>query len=252
MRAAVATRKEARRLWWQRPSLRNGGCGPGVPVQRPGGADLSESVQALLRFFPEQQFLTPSRKPPDLSKRGFLDLYSGSFGVARAVARRTGCWVLTFELCRDASEDLLDAGCQARILELVTAGAFYCVGGGPVCSSMSRAIRPPVRSATHPAGIPECRLAMQEKVRRGNQHAQLCRRRPGTTRTSGSRTRPPLSFGSSLCGGSWWRTQRPLESFSCWISAVVGHPGASALGFTLRRPLTVSSSFATVLAPISA
>ena len=171
MRAALATRKEARRLWWQRPSLRNGRCGPGVPVQRPGGADLSESVQALLRFFPEQQFLTASRKPPDLSKRGFLDLYSGSFGVARAVARRTGCWVLTFELCRDASEDLLDAGCQARILELVTAGAFYCVGGGPVCSSMSRAIRPPVRSATHPAGIPECRLAMQEKVRKGNQHA---------------------------------------------------------------------------------
>ena len=171
MRAAVATRKEARRLWWQRPSLRNGRCGPGVQLQRPGSADLSESVQALLRFFPEQQFLTASRKPPDLSKRGFLDLYSGSFGVARAVARRTGCWVLTFELCRDASEDLLDAGCQARILELVTAGAFYCVGGGPVCCSMSRAIRPPVRSATHPAGIPECRLAMQEKVRKGNQHA---------------------------------------------------------------------------------
>ncbi|CAE7868529.1 ANK3 [Symbiodinium sp. KB8] len=86
----------------------------------------------------------------DFARKGFLDLYSGSFG------------------------DLLEPGCQSKILALVEAGAFYyCVGGGPVCSSMSRAIRPPVRSAAHPTGLPDCRATMEDKVLAGNKHASF-------------------------------------------------------------------------------
>ncbi|CAE7648407.1 Cdk10, partial [Symbiodinium necroappetens] len=165
VRTQVTSRKEARRSWWQRPSQR-----------RLDKATLPLHIQRLLRALPEQQFLTAGGKAPDLCEKGFLDLYSGSYGAARALARRSGCWVLTFELHRDAGEDLLDAACQARILELIAGGAFYCVGGGPVCSSMSRAIRPPVRSKVHPAGLPDCRPAMQAKVAAGNQHAAFAAR----------------------------------------------------------------------------
>ena len=169
VRRRVATRSEARKLWWQQPASRisRGAsltCGVSLPV----------SVQQLLGTLPARQFITAGTGGPDLSRKGFLDLYSGSFGVARALARRSGCWVLTFELLRDASEDLLEPGCQSKILALVEAGAFYyCVGGGPVCSSMSRAIRPPVRSAAHPTGLPDCRATMEDKVLAGNKHASF-------------------------------------------------------------------------------
>ena len=91
----------------------------------------------------------------DLSKQGFLDVYSGSYGVARALAKRARVWVLTFELNRDAAEDLLSETVQAKIIELIKMKAFLAVGGGPVCTSMSRAVRPPVRSREYWGGLPD-------------------------------------------------------------------------------------------------
>ena len=176
VRAPVHSRKEARESWWQRPSFRHRGRRLDVAEALQADAALPLRVQELLRTIPLQQFLTIGGKAPDLCNKGFLDLYSHSFGAARALARRSGCWVLTFELHRDASENLLDAACQAKVLELIAGGAFYCVGGGPVCSSMSRAIRPPVRSAAHPAGLPDCRPAMRAKVEEGNRHAAFAAR----------------------------------------------------------------------------
>ena len=89
--------------------------------------------------------------------------------MAHATAKLTGAWTLTFELRRSAEEDLLCPTLQRRILRLIKLGCFYAVGGGPVCSSMSRAIRPAVRSASHPEGLPQCRPSMAEKVRQGNE-----------------------------------------------------------------------------------
>ena len=62
---------------------------------------------------------------------------------------------------------------QARIVTLIERKAFYATGGGPVCSSMSRAVRPPVRSTAFPEGLPDCRPAMREKVSQGNEHASF-------------------------------------------------------------------------------
>ena len=173
VRNPVATRREARKLWWQQPSSRAARGRACPTVHASLGQSLPQAARTLLEAVPLRQFVTVGDTGPDLGKKGFLDLYSGSFGVARALARRSGCWVLTYELQRDASEDLLDPECQARILSLIGAGAFYCVGGGPVCSSMSRAIRPPVRSAEHPTGLPGCRATMEEKVLAGNKHASF-------------------------------------------------------------------------------
>ncbi|CAE7913453.1 unnamed protein product, partial [Symbiodinium necroappetens] len=195
-------------------------------------ATLPLRIQELLRAIPKQQFLTAGGKAPDLCEKGFLDLYSGSYGAARALARRSGCWVLTFELHRDAGEDLLDAACQARILELIAGGAFYCVGGGPVCSSMSRAIRPPVRSKAHPAGLPDCRPAMQAKVEAGNQQAAFAAH---------------VVKAAAQVGTDFW-IENPASSFlwqqPAWqaLTEGAGGPGGAALlgasapGFTLRPP----------------
>ncbi|CAE7735652.1 unnamed protein product, partial [Symbiodinium necroappetens] len=149
VRRPVATRGEARKLLWRQPTSRASRGRPGSRADFPCGVALPSSTQELLSTLPVRQFVTVGPGVPDLSKKGFLDLYSGSFG------------------------DLLEPDCQSKILALIKAGAFYCVGGGPVCSSMSRAIRPPVRSAAHPTGLPDRRATLEDKVLAGNKHASF-------------------------------------------------------------------------------
>ena len=98
---------------------------PADREQRHAGADFCEPGAS--GFFCWQYTVAAGREL-DLSKRGFLDLYSGSFGAARALAAlsSTGTVPRTF------------SAVQAKLL----GGAFYGVGAGPVCS-LSRAIRPP-------------------------------------------------------------------------------------------------------------
>ena len=134
---------------------------------------LSPALQAELAIFRTEQFVTFDRRPPDLRYPGYLDLYSGSYGAARALAKKSQRWVLTFELRRDAEEDLLQLRLQRRLLRLLAEGAFLGAQGGPVCTSMSRAVRPPVRSRTFPAGLPDCRPTMQAAVKAGNHHSNF-------------------------------------------------------------------------------
>ncbi|CAK9092920.1 Uncharacterized protein SCF082_LOCUS43720 [Durusdinium trenchii] len=54
------------------------------------------------------------------------------------------------------------------------AGAFVAVGMGPVCSSFSLAITPPVRTREHPMGLPEVSEKMREKIELGNSFALWC------------------------------------------------------------------------------
>ena len=129
---------------------------------------LSPALQAELAIFRMEQFVTFDRRPPDLRYPGYLDLYSGSYGAARALAKK-----LTFELRRDAEEDLLQLRLQRRLLRLLAEGAFLGAQGGPVCTSMSRAVRPPVRSRTFPAGLPDCCPTMQAAVKAGNHHSNF-------------------------------------------------------------------------------
>ena len=84
---------------------------------------------------------------------GGLDLFSGKREVARSLACYRAPWVLAFELDRGADQDL-DSPLRQKLGRLIDLGAFKIIGGAPVCSSFSRAVRPPVRSASCPAGFP--------------------------------------------------------------------------------------------------
>ena len=127
----------------------------------------------LLRRLPRQQFF-PQTGDLDLSAPGALDLFSGCFGVAKQMARIGFQWILTFELLRSVTEDLLQEELQQTLCELIQLGAFLTVGMAPVCVSFSRAVTPAVRSAALPFGLPGLSWNMQKKVKVGNAIARFC------------------------------------------------------------------------------
>ena len=131
------------------------------------GRYLSAEVQALLASFPRRQFVCKG-SVPNLSLPGAIDLFSGKAGVARAMLRHGAPWVLTFELERSPLEDLNQPSLRKALLSLLSRGAFKSLGAAPVCASFSRAVRPPVRSRSSPAGIQHMSPAMLVKVKVGN------------------------------------------------------------------------------------
>jgi hypothetical protein len=60
----------------------------------------------LLRQFKKEQVVFGADETWPPCTASFLDLFSGEKGVAKEFARETGCWVLTFDIEHDASEDL--------------------------------------------------------------------------------------------------------------------------------------------------
>ena len=66
---------------------------------------------------------------------------------------------------------MLDKELQQRLLELISAEAFWCIGAAPECASFSRAVNPAVRSREHPEGLENLTANMTLKVERGNLHA---------------------------------------------------------------------------------
>ena len=116
---------------------------------------LTVTALQLLSAIPRSQFILPTGKSWDDVGHlpGHLDLFSGAKGFARSLANTTGRWVLTFDICHDPSENLLDEKVQKLLSQLVDAHAFISVSAGPVCSSFSRAVRPAVRSSTEPRGF---------------------------------------------------------------------------------------------------
>ena len=102
------------------------------------------------------------------SGQGWLDLFSGSRGVAKAFAAMVPCRVLCYDITHDAAEDLLGSEVQKEIRWLVANKAFAGVSAGPVCSSFSTAIAPAWRSKEHPEGLPTLTQSQKEKVMMGN------------------------------------------------------------------------------------
>lgn len=131
---------------------------------------LSPAACSLISSLPISQFVFPkgADKSKLLRQKGHLDLFSGQRGAARALAERTGTWVLTFDIKHGPSEDLLQASVRRRIEELFEADAFVSLTAGPVCASFSRAVRPAVRTRASPKGLPGISASMQTKVEQGN------------------------------------------------------------------------------------
>ena len=148
------------------------GC-PGPPAAGPGR--LPRRALELLRALGFHRLVRPRhlREPGwEPSHKGVLDLYSGSGRFAKQMIRRGAEWVLTVDWLADPiKQDLLSPTVREELEDLISAGAFVCVGAGPICSSFSRAVRPPVRNRAHLRGIPGITPNMQIKVAQGNEHS---------------------------------------------------------------------------------
>ncbi|CAK9099077.1 unnamed protein product [Durusdinium trenchii] len=134
---------------------------------------LHPAAEQLLRKLPESYFVFPKswnrkQRRTSLSFTGALDLFSGSRGLAKSLARHTQNWVLTYDIAHDPRQDLLDPSVQAELDALVQRKCFRLLSAGPVCSSFSRAVRPPVRSRQFPRGLECLSSNMQRKVAEGN------------------------------------------------------------------------------------
>lgn len=138
--------------------------------KRAGKARLSKKAIDILRSFPKDQFVLPKGCSWPPQEPGFLDLFSGERGVAKEAAK-LGVWSLCFDLEHSPQEDLCSEELRRRLREVVLAGCFSALGGGPVCSSFSTAITPPVRDCEHPYGKPNLSPNMTAKVEEGNSFA---------------------------------------------------------------------------------
>ena len=136
---------------------------------------LSGALRRLAARFPKRQFFFRD-DCSDLTEPGGLDLYSGNFGVAKQMVKNGCPWVLTFEIKRSVSEDLLDADLECEIIEFIQLGVFLTLGLAPICASFSRAITPAVRSRRWPRGVPGVSGPMFVKLVQGNKHASFCLR----------------------------------------------------------------------------
>ena len=144
---------------------------PGIPGFDDAGK-LSDEALQLLKNLPASQ-LVYSKDFASLdealaSGRGFLDLFSGSRGLAKAIASSARTWVLTYDISHDLSEDLLSSPVQRLVLKMVRAKCFRAMSAGPVCASFSTAVTPPVRTREFPAGVPWCSEKQTQKNVAGN------------------------------------------------------------------------------------
>ncbi|CAE7248000.1 unnamed protein product [Symbiodinium sp. CCMP2592] len=139
------------------------------------GFELSPELRRSLLEMPPGRFVISSAFG-DLSSAlssapGWLDLFSGSRGfakAAKALAAAAPGWVLCVDVSHGLDEDLLRTDLQKELLRLIRGRAFHGVSAGPVCSSFSGAITPCWRTKEFPQGRPDLRSDQQDKVLAGN------------------------------------------------------------------------------------
>ena len=107
------------------------------------------------------------------ASRGVLDLFAGSKWWAAQMTQAGAPWVLTYELKDRDDRGLSIPAVQHYILKLIKLGCCAACAGGPVCSSMSVAVTPPVRARAFPAGAPWMSERTAAKVELGNIFAEF-------------------------------------------------------------------------------
>eukprot|EP00438_Fugacium_kawagutii_P027913 Skav231459 [mRNA] locus=scaffold1847:913848:918299:- [translate_table: standard] len=126
---------------------------------------------AMVESFGKDQIILHPDCPWPPTEPGFLDVYSGRKGFAKASIRYGAKWVVTIDIDDGPQCDVLDAAVRRKLLRLIGSGIFEHVSCAPVCGSFSRAITPPVRSREFPRGIPGVSAKKQLKIDEGNQHS---------------------------------------------------------------------------------
>lgn len=135
-----------------------------------GSSKLSKAARDALEKFLKDMFVLPGGTVWPPTRPGFLDVFSGERGVALALVKK-GHWSLCVDLAHGPNEDVMDPVLQNQLELLVGLGVFYGAGGGPVCTSFSTAITPPVRSTAAPYGLETVSDKMRVKIEEGNRMA---------------------------------------------------------------------------------
>ena len=145
-------------------------------AEKKGLQRLSQEAMDVLRRVPREQFIWPSSwKVSDVWRpdfKGYLDLYSGAKGVARAVSKESDSWSICFEIEDNPAQDVSLASNRLLIKDLISSGAVHSLGAAITCRSFSRAVRPPVRTSDFPLGISHITPGMLQKVLEGNEQAE--------------------------------------------------------------------------------
>lgn len=138
--------------------------------KQPSTPPLGKLQEALLSFGRDQFLLSLGENWPP-TRPGFIDLYSGKKGFAKAAIRYGAPWVLCVDIEDGAQCDLLCPAVRRRIQLLVKSGLCIHLSAAPICSSFSRAITPAVRSREFPKGLAGVSKAMFLKIQGGNSHS---------------------------------------------------------------------------------
>jgi len=178
---------------------------------------LCAEALAILESFSDKQIFR-AKGVVGFPSPGALDLYSGRAGIARELVK-VGCpWVLCFDWNRSADDNLLNTELQSKIFRLIDLKVFLLVGSALICSSMSKAVTPAVRSPRYPRGLPRMRVTMRQKVREGNQHTDFTKEAIVRTEKVGSHFWVENQDSSYL-----WRMrgyQRFLDPSSSWTMRI--------------------------------
>eukprot|EP00438_Fugacium_kawagutii_P024465 Skav208079 [mRNA] locus=scaffold1800:124150:131179:- [translate_table: standard] len=126
----------------------------------------------LLESFGRDQLLISQDGCWPPTEKGFLDIYSGQAGFAKASLRYGARWVLVIDINFGPQCDLLSNEVRSKLERLIRGGIFEHFSAAPICGSFSRAVTPAVRSQEFPRGLPGVSAAMQQKINDGNRHSQ--------------------------------------------------------------------------------
>lgn len=129
-------------------------------------------VLEIFEYFGKDQFILSNGCPWPPSSKGFLDIYSGKKGFAKAAVRYGAPWVLTIDILDGPQCDVLEPRVRQKLKFLIESGCFHHVSFAPICSSFSRAMTPAVRNLEFPQGVAGISRKMFNKIQTGNAHSR--------------------------------------------------------------------------------
>ena len=128
-------------------------------------AYFSDAVAEAFDSLPQVAHIIWSQRGASLHVPGVLLLTRPGVRAVTHFLRHGAPWILHLDNSKGAEFDWgTNAMLQRSLLSLLSAGMFSALAVFPVASSFSRAIRPPVRSAAHPLGLPHISPGNRAKV----------------------------------------------------------------------------------------
>ncbi|CAE7221711.1 unnamed protein product [Symbiodinium sp. CCMP2592] len=153
------------------------GCDDSAESPRCGRPLSAEALGALASFSPGQFVFSsvfPSLQSALSSGPGWVDLFSGSRSLAKALVDAAPWWVLCFDCRHDAEENLLDSELQATLVRLLASGAVLGFSADPPAGSFSTANSRAWRTAAEPCGRADLPVEHGLRASRDNLLCEFC------------------------------------------------------------------------------